>query len=88
MDQVDLTKTERHSDMKEGLSLFGLPAGQELQRAGRLLLPALPYSRPAALESLLSVALSSAGQIDCIAIFLEQVGSNSLLKWAHFRCQF
>jgi len=64
--------------MKEGLSLFGLPAGQgEMQRAGRLPLPALPYSRSVALRSLLSVALSSTGQINCIAIFLEKMGSNS-----------
>ena len=40
---------------------FGLPAGQDEKRAERLSRPALPYSRPAALELLLSIALSSAG---------------------------
>ena len=41
---------------------FGLPAGQDEKRAERLSRPALPYSRPAALELLLSIALSSVGQ--------------------------
>jgi len=41
---------------------FGLPAGQDEKRAERLSRPALLYSRSTALESLLSVALSSVRQ--------------------------
>ena len=41
---------------------FGLPAGQDKKRAERLSRPALLYSRSTALESLLSVALSSVRQ--------------------------
>jgi len=53
-------------------------------RAGRtkgrkIALPALLYSRPAALESLLSVALSSAGRSDCITLlFVQKMGSFSM----------
>jgi len=36
----------------------------------KIALPALPYSRSTALESFLSVALSSAGHFDCITLSL------------------
>jgi hypothetical protein len=55
--------------MKEGLSLFGLPAGQK-KKGRKIALSALLYSRSTALESLLSVALSSVGLFDCTTRFL------------------
>jgi hypothetical protein len=65
---------------------FGLPTGQDAERAERCSRPALPYSRSTALESLLSVALSSVELLDfIIQPRLEKVGSFSLLKWAHFQ---
>jgi hypothetical protein len=64
----------------------GLPAGQETKGAGRLSHPALLYSHSTALESLLSVALSSVEYLDFItSLHLEKVGSFSLLIWAHFQ---
>lgn len=68
---------------------FRLPAGQDAKRAGRSAPPALLYSRSTTLESLLSVALSFVEPLDFIIQFhLEKVGSLSLLKWAHFQCEF
>jgi len=66
-------------DTEEGLSLFGLPAGQENTTGRKIALPALPYSRLPALESLLSVALSSDWQPDSITrLFLCR-------KWSRFQ---
>jgi hypothetical protein len=42
----------------------------ENTKGRKIALPALPYSRSTALESLLSVALSSVGLFDCITRFL------------------
>lgn len=75
--------------MEEGLSLSGLPAGQKA-KGRKISLPALPYSRPATLRSLLSVALSFARQFDCnpMAFFMPKMVSFSNSKRVRFRCQF
>jgi hypothetical protein len=65
-------RTGLHAYIKEGLSLLGYQQGRKPKTKGRKFYPpALPYSRPTALESLLSVALSSVEQFDFITqIFL------------------
>jgi hypothetical protein len=80
--------TGLHAYIKEGLSLLGYQQGRKPKTKGRKFYPpALPYSRPTALESLLSVALSSVEQFDfitqnkfcdCGLVFVIKMGSFSM----------
>ena len=67
---------------------FRLPAGQIQKGQVKPVQPALPYSHSMALESLLSVALSSTKPLDCILQLLLGLTMDpfSLLKWAPFQC--
>ena len=53
---------------------FWATSRAERTKGRKIALPALLYSRPTALESLLSVALSSVRQLDCISSFCLKYG--------------
>jgi len=81
MKTVDDYNAQRKKQMIQVIAKDGRVSGHQgrfiafraTSRAGRtkgrkIALPALLYSRSAALKSLLSVALSSAGRLDCITL--------------------
>ena len=77
-------------DTKEGLSLLGLPAGQEMQRAERwLFLPCrIAARRRSSRSSALLYCAASAMQFAFYhsAFFMPKMDLFSKLKWACFRC--
>jgi hypothetical protein len=80
---------DEHGSEPEGRFIAFWATGKAGNAKGRkIALPALPYSRSAALESLLSVALSSAVQFAFYhpAFFMPKMALFSKLKWACFRC--
>jgi hypothetical protein len=80
--------TGRSPNMQESrfIAFLGYQQGRKPKGQEDFILLPCRIARSTALESLLSVALSFVGQMNCIIQFLlEIMGSLSLLKWAHFQ---